>query len=512
MTVTALELASASFPHTVKQITVRETHISFVVLTGEFAYKVKKAVRLDFLDASTLERRRWLCEEEVRLNQRYAPDLYLGVTPIVRMPEGLRFGGTGQIVEYAVRMVQFALDDELDVLLEANNVTADEIARLAVRLGEAHLSARPLAPPSLATDDFMRIARANLASITERAPRIAAQTLASELQRWTEAEIAERRDRLLERERQGFIRECHGDLHARNIVRWRGELIAFDCIEFDPALRFIDVLNDLAFLVMDLMHRGYKEMAFVLLNRYLERTGDYTGLDVLPGYLVYRALVRAKVALIECEQNPAADGARRRAASRLHTASGITQRGAPTLIVMHGASGSGKSWLSERLAPALNAVRMRSDIERKRIAGVDPLAPRAAAFNEGLYTREFNDRTYAHLLACARASLQGRFNTIVDAAFLRREERDSFAALAAEQRARFRILACRADPTTLAARIEERRITHADPSDATLQVLQHQFSVMQAFAEEEAKSVLEIDTRKPDVLAVALQRLSLASP
>ncbi|HEX2493861.1 MAG TPA: AAA family ATPase [Steroidobacter sp.] len=510
MAVTASELAAASFPHPIERVEVCETHISFVVLTGTFAYKVKKALRLDFIDAGTVERRKRLCEEELRLNRRYARDLYLEVTPIVRTPHGLRFGGEGVAADYAVKMTQFDARDELDALLAAGAASAQEVTGLAVLIADAHLSAPGPPAGGQATEAFLRIARANLASVVRNAALAQAESLALQLQRWSETQLALSSPRLHERQQHGFVRECHGDLHVRNIVRWRGALTPFDCIEFDPALRFIDVLNDLAFLVMDLMHRRRSDLAFTLLNRYLERTGDYTGLDVLPCFMVYRALVRAKVALIECEQRADASG-QARAASRLRTALAIAVRKPPILIVMHGPSGSGKSWLSERLAPALCAVRMRSDLERKRLAGFDPLTTRTAAFNDGIYSRAFTQRTYARLLECASASLRGRFNTILDAAFLDAAERRACAQLAAQEGARLVILACRADRQTLTQRVEQRRRTAADPSDATVPVLERQLRLMGSFEEDEAAHVLYVDTQDPDVVLHTLQRLQANS-
>jgi predicted kinase len=221
--------------------------------------------------------------------------------------------------------------------------------------------------------------------------------------------------------------------------------------------------------------------------------------------------VRAKVDLIEAQQHADAAGPHRRALERLHTAKRLTQNRTRVLIVMHGASGSGKSWLSERLAPEIGAVRMRSDLERKRLAGLDPLTPWSSAFNEGIYTQAFNDKTYAHLLECALACLRGGFNVIVDAAFLKHGERDAFARLAAQEGTRFMILSCDADPATLAARIEARRAVAADPSDATVDVLRYQLETMQPLDRSEEPHLVRIDTRDPDVLADAVRRIEVAA-
>jgi hypothetical protein len=224
----------------------------------------------------------------------------------------------------------------------------------------------------------------------------------------------------------GAIRVCHGDLHARNVVRWYGQLVAFDCLEFDPNLRWIDVMNDVAFLVMDLTAHGRKDLAFAFLNAYLERTGDYAGVRHLSFYSVYRALVRAMVDSLGAEK----DSRHRqefqvRLRMRVKAAAAYVNRSAPTLFIMHGLSGSGKSWLSERLVPQLGAVRIRSDVERKRLGGIPPSVVRQVGFTQGLYTPEFSHRTYARLLECAESCLKGGVDVIVDAAFLSRGHRDS---------------------------------------------------------------------------------------
>lgn len=500
------ELLTASFSHPTHELALRETHLSLIVLTGDYAYKIKKAIRLDFIDATSLERRRELCEEEVRLNRRYASSLYLGVIPIVRTTDGLLFGGPGDAVEYAVQMRQFAPNDELHALIETNQVEPGEVSALAARLALAHSAAAvSTAPPPTRTLDFERIVLTNLTSIERDAALIGAQDAARALSSWMRAELSTREPRLQERERDGCVRECHGDLHARNVVRWQGALTPFDCIEFDDALRIIDTLSDAAFLLMDLMHLGRADLVYAFLNAYLEASGDYPGLDVLRCFLVHRALVRAKVDLIAVAQQ--AQAARERAAARFATAERLAQCATPLLILMHGASGSGKSWLSERLTAPLGAVRVRSDVERKRLAGVSPQTPRTARLDEGLYTRAINDQTYTRLAQCARASLRGGWHTIIDAAFLKHDERAAFAQIAREEGARFAIIACSADPQTLAARIEMRRMQARDPSDATQAVLERQLQTMRPLDPREASAALYTDTRESDVIETTLRAL-----
>jgi hypothetical protein len=303
------------------------------------------------------------------------------------------------------------------------------------------------------------------------------------------------------REQSGFVRECHGDLHAANIVRHLGRLVPFDCIEFDPRLRWIDVMSDIAFLVMDLASHGRADLAFALLSSYLEVTGDYEGLRVLPFYAVYRALVRAKVDALMIESVPArAAEFRERLRQRLRAASTWTAPDLPTLVLMHGASGSGKSWLSEHLVAPLHAVRVRSDLERKRLAGIEAREPAAARVREGIYSPEFTHRTYARLADCAESCLRAGLSVIVDAAFLEQSNRNLFHTLAARLKVPCAIVSCEADPITLAQRVDRRSQERKDASDATLSVLDAQLREFQPFEPTEQRCVIRVETGEPDAV------------
>ena len=299
-------LRPEAFPHETGRIELRETHISWIVLTGSYAYKIKKPVRFDFIDASTLERRRHYCEEELRLNRRLAHDLYLEVVPITRTSAGPVVGGEGPAIEYAVRMRQFSASDELPALLAKNDVSVAEIGALGASLGRFHQGAA-VAPASQAperTEQMYDAVLGNLAQLLTHIGSIEPSLGLSRLIDWTHDSARQLEQLLKERERSGFVREGHGDLHAANIVRSQGLLVPFDCIEFEPSLRWIDVMSDVAFLVMDLVSHQRADFAFLLLSRYLEVTGDYEGLTVLPFYAAYRALVRAKVDALTAEEVP----------------------------------------------------------------------------------------------------------------------------------------------------------------------------------------------------------------
>lgn len=500
-------LTPAAFPHPVTRLGLRETNISWVILTGPYAYKIKKSIQLEFIDTSTLALRRQLCEEELRLNQRLASDLYVGVVAITSDAGGMRVDGHGQIIEYAVKMRQFEASEELSALLERGAVRPQEIADLAVLLADFHASLQQ----AQCMRDFPHTQQlhdavlGNLATLLSHLDADTRQPELGTLIDWIHDFLHDSLPQLRMREESGFIRECHGDLHARNVVRWRGRLMPFDCLEFDPTLRWIDVMNDVAFLVMDLEAHGRRDLAFSFLNPYLERTGDYDGVRLLPFYAVYRALVRAMVDSLAAEQDlPHREEFRKRLRTRVKTAAGFVSRGAPTLFIMHGPSGSGKSSLSERLAPQLGAVRIRSDLERKRLAGTHASVDNNAGFEQGIYKPEFNHRTYARLLECAENCLKGGVNAIVDATFLNAADRQLFHDLAAGQRIRYIIVSCDADRALLMKRIEMRRQSHVDPSDADAAVLDRQLHQMEPLSADEQLHRVSVDTSQAQAYEKAL--------
>jgi uncharacterized protein len=504
-------LRPSAFPHPVARLEVRETHISWVVLTGPYAYKIKKSVDLAFIDTSALSKRRELCEEELRLNRRLAPDLYVDVVSITRDAMGVQVGGHGEIIEYAVRMKQFDASEELSALLERGAVSAAEIANFARDIAAFHAGS-PRAPPSfdcLHTQQLHDAVLGNMATLLSHLDTDMQLSEMGALIDWTHDFLHDSMPRLREREQSGFIRECHGDLHARNVVRWRGRLTPFDCLEFDPKLRWIDVMNDVAFLVMDLMAYGRRDLAFTFLNSYLEHTGDYDGVRLLPFYAVYRALVRAMVDSIEAERDPVhREAFRQRLRMRVRTAAAFVGAPAPSLLIMHGASGSGKSFLSERLSGQLGAVRMRSDLERKRLAKSQPDAARAG-FMQGIYTPEFTSRTYARLLECAQRCLQAGVSVIVDAAFLNGEDRRVFGEMAAQQEAQFVIVSCEADKPVLAERIETRLQARVDPSEADVSVLDLQLQNMQPLRADEQSHTVRVQTGEACAYEKALAALQV---
>jgi uncharacterized protein len=491
-----------SFPHAVARLELRETHISWVLLTGSYAYKIKKPVKLDFIDASTLERRLHYCEEELRLNRRLAPELYLGVVAVTRTSDGVFVDRAGTVIDYAVRMRQFPAADELPQLLAKNDLSAAEMTALGETLAQFHLSAAiaSSAEAPQRTEQMYDAVLGNLAQLIAHLGPVEPSLALGRLVDWTHDSAHSLEAVFEQRERSGFVRECHGDLHAANIVRSQGRLVPFDCIEFDPKLRWIDVISDIGFLVMDLASHQRADLAYTLLSRYLEITGDYDGTGVLPFYAAYRALVRAKIDALIAEQIPArAAEFRHRLQQRIRAALSWATPRQPLLVLMHGASGSGKSWLSERLVPELHAVRMRSDLERKRMAGVAAAQSASAGVRSGIYSPQFSHRTYGRLADCAESCLRAGINVIVDATFLERNDRELFRAVASRLHVPRIIVSCQADPIALAARILDRQ-GRADPSDANLSILATQLRDTQPFEAEEQPYVIAVDTSEPDAV------------
>jgi len=500
-TLIAALLQAQVYAHPVRALELIETHISWVILTGDYAYKIKKPVNLGFLDFSTLAQRRHCCEEEVRLNRRLAPDLYLGVVAVTGSPRQPRMDGPGAAIEYAVRMAQFPQQAQFDRMLargalEPRHIDAvaqlvagfherADVAGAETAFGEPDTVWQPVA------ENFLQIRNA----VGEDG---AAPERLDVLERWSRQSFEQLRAVIGQRKAGGSVRECHGDLHLRNLAWVDDRPLAFDCIEFNPALRWIDVISEVAFLVMDLQDHDQARLARRFLNGYLEHGGDYAGVRMLPFYLVYRAMVRAKVEAIRATQ-PGLDATGRTGLLRachgyLDLAERYTAGGRPVLIVTRGLSASGKTTLTQPLLEQLGAVRIRSDVERKRLFGLPASADGQAAAGQGLYTAEAGRRTYARLAELAGAVLAAGFSVIVDAACLRTEQLALFRSLAAARGVGFVILEFHAPADVLRARIVQRA---KGASDANLDILEHQLASWQALPEGDAASCIRIDTQAP---------------
>jgi len=470
-----------------------ETHISWVLLTGTQAWKIKKPLRLPFLDFSTLAERWRLCEEELRLNRRLAPSLYQAVVPITGTPQQPQIGGSGPALEVALQMRRFPDGALLSERLAAGGLTPDLVDRLAQRLADFHQQA-PVAAPDSPCGSAERIT-ADLQAVIRRVAEHDPRFVLANWRPWAARCVAQLSPAWARRHAEGHVREGHGDLHLANLVCLEDDVTAFDALEFDPALRWIDVMADIAFPVMDLQAQGRPDLAFRLLDGWLAVTGDHEGLTVLRPYLAYRALVRAMVAGLE----PGSPTAR---TDYLAAAVHWGRPGEPRLLITEGLPASGKSHLALGLLERCGAVRLRSDVERKRLHGLPPLAQSATPPGAGLYTEAATRRTYAHLLGLAEAALRAGWPVIVDAAFLRLNQRDSFRRLAHALGLPFTILRCDAPDAVLHARLLARRRDAADASEADAAVLAQARATRQPLAAHELPLALSAGPA-PDADALA---------
>lgn len=486
-----------AYPHACNEIELIETHISWVFLTGDYAYKIKKPLELPFLDFSTLAQRRHFCEEELRLNRRLAPDLYLEVVAIGGSIESPHIGTTPAL-EYAVKMRQFSTDATLDQQLDT--IDPSQIRELADSIAAFHLAL----PRADSANDAAKAALKNLREVEEALATDQRPALA-EISTWMNAELERSAGALGERAAGGASKEGHGDLHLENLAVIGARIVPFDALEFDAALRTVDVIDETAFTVMDFMAHQRDAMAFEFLNRYLEQTGDYAALRVLRLYLVHRALVRAKVHAIAERQANDPRRSHARAEAYLRLAARLVAPKSPLLIITHGLSGSGKTTLTDALIGALPALRVRSDLERKRLQGLGRLERSDSPVGGGLYAADISDATYRALADAAAAGADAGLDMIVDATFLRRAERARFAKLAADAQASFVVLDCDAPESVLRARIEARETRRMDESEAGAAVLDYQLAQRDELDACERRRAVIVDTSKdidcPSLLA-----------
>ena len=508
---------SDAFDHPVHCFELLETHISWVILTGDYAYKIKKPLDLGFLDFTQLAARKHFCDEELHLNRRFAPQLYLDVVTIrgSEASPGVFGSGSdsGNVIDYAVKMREFPQRALASRLLPDGAINSAMLDALAVKIAAFHGKAGSAArgSPYGTQEAVITPARENIAQLEPLLPDAESRAQLALLLAWTDAEYDKHWTLFGERQAEGFVRECHGDLHLGNIVLIDGELMPFDCIEFNPSFRRIDVMNEVAFLVMDFMDRAREAMGWRFLNAYLEATGDYAGLRVLRFYLVYRAMVRAKVHGIRAQQaaNDSTESARLLAVCRGYIALAIrfTHMPNPLLIAMHGLSGSGKTVVSQQLVETLGAIRLRSDVERKRQHKLPPDHRGDGVLDAGIYSDAATHALYAHMMHTARIGMAAGYCVVIDAAFLKRWQRALALDLAHRCHVPVMIVACRSPVADLAARVEVRAKAATDASDAGPAVLARQLEVAEALEPVEQAVSVFIDTTQKD-LSSALRAIA----
>ena len=495
----------ALFPHEVKYFKIIETHISWVLLTGPYAYKIKKTLDLGFLDFSSLEKRRHYCLEELRLNSRLAPKLYLDLIAINGTEDRPTLDGSGTTIEYAVKMQQFEPDNTFDKLLAKKLLTGEHLKQTAKIIAAFHskIAITESDTEFGSADTVMHPVRENFKQIMQL-DGIEKPGSLKHLESWSEQQHTELLSFFTQRKQDGFIRECHGDLHLRNIALIDDAVVPFDGIEFNPSLYWIDVISEIAFLVMDLQNRQRHDLAFQFLNEYLQHSGDYAGLKLLRFYLVYRAIVMAKVSAIRAIQHISSEKQQTDIAryhDYLQLAQHYTQTSTPLLIIMHGVSGSGKSWLSEQIINRYQAIRIRSDVERKRMHNLFPQQSSHSDIDNDLYSQTSTDKTYQHLLKLCFKILDAGYNVIVDATFLQQQQRKLFSQQAKQQKTPYLIVHTHSDTQTLRQRIKDRAKQQDNISEADQTVLANQLDKIQKLTDEELKYSISIDTEKEFLLS-----------
>ncbi len=496
--------------HPTDSARVVTTHASVVVLVGDHVYKMKRSVDLGFLDYSTLARRKQMCDAEVELNRRLAPEVYLGVIAICRAGDAIVLGGGGEVVEYAVHMRRLPDTATLSHQASVGALDLAAIANVGARLAAYHRDA-PRGPEVARWATFALVAENcadNISALRTHGGRVAPPAEIERLAAATDAELERQRDLISARAEAGVPCEIHGDLRLEHVyVLPNGQLAIIDCIEFADRFRFADPIADVAFLAMDLQAHGQWRAADVLLDAYFEAGADRAGRALLPLYLAYRSLVRAKVRAMQAS-DPALDSASRdvglqtaRAHIQLATVVLAAPSDRPCLVLVGGLPGTGKSVLSRTLAERAGFTWLRADAIRKELAGIDATASARTMIRDGIYTPEWNDRTYAECLIRASDILFGGGRVLIDASFKEERRRLAFVAAARNWGVPIRILVCTSPPTVVRERLAQR--TH-DPSDADWTIYQHVRETWEPPGPMTTPLTDEVDTRGTPLESLAL--------
>jgi len=495
-------LAAAPRSDDTGQAILRETHISWVILSGDFAYKIKKPVSFGFLDFSSLELRRHFCGEELQLNRRFSPELYLAVVPITRDEQGARIEGSGPTIDYAVKMRRFDEKQLLDNIAAHEGLSHNLLRALARELAQLHSSLPALHPDPASTGPGTPAAlheavQQNFHEVLNYPLPKAQLAQLQAVRQWSQQRYGELLPVLTQRVLDGWVIDGHGDAHLGNIALVDGAVRLFDCIEFNASFRIMDSVSEIAFLTMDLDARGYHNESHRLLTDYLEYRGDYAGLALLDLYRSYFAMVRAKVSLLRESPRHTAitttDGYRE-FLRYLQLAQRYIKPNKRFVAITHGVSGTGKSTIAGALVAKSGAVRIRSDVERKRLAGLLPEQRSEPQDEAVLYGSAMSRKTFTRLEALAALTIKAGFPVIIDATFLHRHVRDSFRTLAHKLSVPFVIVDCIAQPGQLRQRLIERERHGQDASEAGVAVMEQQLDVDQALSGEELDYRLEADS------------------
>jgi aminoglycoside phosphotransferase family enzyme/predicted kinase len=510
-------LSSKFYDHPTPQLKVIETHVSWVILTGKYAYKIKKPVDFGFLDFSTLEKRKYYCEEELRLGQQFASEIYLSVIPITGTHEQPQVNGSGPILEYAIKMREFPQEDLFSVLLKQGRLTENIIDQLGELIAEFHKKT-PVAPKESRFGLPNEVHAPTKQNFEQIAPLLTDPADIQQLKRletWADQQFTQHQTLLQERKTHGFIRDCHGDLHLANIILYQNKPLLFDRLEFNEDLRWTDVIADLAFLVMDLTEKKQIGLANQLVNTYLHYTEDYQGLALLPYYLAYRAVVRAKIALFRLKQEGLAQKEKEEIQGDYYNfiklAEFYTLPTKSYLIITHGFSGSGKTTAAKKCVSYCGAIQINSDIIRKRLFNIPLQGDSNSNLNSGIYTAEATEETYKKLGALAKIIIKAGYTALVDATFLHASQRTSFYMLAKQLEVPFYILHCQTNELETEQRIKNRLNDSTRISEADLTIVANQRKTADSLTEQEKKHTLVIKDKQTSVKNI-LEKICPAIP
>ena len=492
------------YPHEVQRIELVETHISWVFLTGPYAYKVKKAVDFGFLDFTSLAKRRFFISEELRLNRRLSPEVYLGIVEIKEKGGRFSLEGEGETVEVALKMRELRRDWRLDLLLERKLLPSGAMELLGQKIALFHREA--LTDPYISSfgepEKVMVNIKENFDQTEEFIDLTIPRNWYETLKEYSFAFLKDQRDLFYQRIRGGFIREGHGDLHTENIY-WDGErLYILDCIEFNERFRYQDNASDVAFLTMDLEAKGFEEESWRFLNAYLETSGDFDLLKLLKFYKIYRAYVRGKIESFKIQM---VEEARRRAQGYFELAFNyLKAKRRPFLVATCGLIGSGKTTLAKELASKLGAVLVRSDSIRKLSLGLSPSEHRFEPFGEGIYSSEITERIYNLMMEIAGKVIKEYYPVILDGSFSKRWQRNLVKELSSELKIPYLFLYTKCPYELLLERLQKRE----DISDGRPEILDDQIKAFEIPDELPGEVLLEVDTQKPssyEVLATEIK-------
>ncbi len=469
---------------------VIETHCSWVMLVGRHAYKVKKPVELGFLNYTTLARRYQACRRELEVNRPFAPQLYHDVVAVTQSPTGPVFEGDGKIIDYAVKMTRFDDDCLLSRQLELGQVTVQQMQDLADQIIAYHQSLAPV-PQTGSGPTVSGLSGPMLLNFEFLESHLSPEWVkpVTQLKEWACRQLNALTPQIEQRIQGGFMRPCHGDLHLDNLIVWQGHFVAFDAIEFNDSFREIDVVNELAFLAMDLKDRGHSKHAHELLNHYFEQTSDYAALPLLRLYQVYRALVRAKVDLIQQLQRSGEERGEwsSEGAEYLELATSFAQPEKPRLLMTHGLSGSGKSTFAREWIREHGGFQLRSDALR-RVVEKELLSKEKSEANLERYSAKMTQLTYARLTAFAKTILEAGDSVVADATYLKAAQRKMLYDMANALGQRVEVIDFDLPHESLRQRILDRR---HDLSEASTEVLERQILSEEPLTPDEQQAVVE---------------------